>query len=170
MEEEADRKHDATSNVTARHESLNDHLIHQIGEMELEPDLAAMAERIISTLEACDGGYFKSNLENLLPPDAGPDQLNLAHRAGNRAEPQSAGIAARDLRECLLLQLILGMPYYEELKTLISSHLEDLGDNRLPEIAKRTGYTIDHIEKTRKQLRTLNPKPGGSSRRASCPP
>ena len=77
-EEEADGKHDAMSNVTARPESLNDHLIHQIGEMELEPDLAAMAERIISTLDASDGGYFKSNLEDLLPPDAGPDQLDLA--------------------------------------------------------------------------------------------
>ena len=52
------------------------------------------------------------------------------------------------------------MPYYEELKTLISSHLEDLRCNRLPQIAKRTGYTIDRIEKTWEQLRKLNPKPG----------
>ena len=161
MEEEANGKHDAMSNVTARPESLNDHLIHQIGEMELEPDLAAMAERIISTLDASDGGYFKSSLEDLLPPDAGPDQLDLARRALEIVQSlDPPGIAARDLQECLLRQLIPGMPYYEELKTLITSHLEDLRCNRLPKIAKRTGYTIDRIQKTWEQLRKLNPKPG----------
>ena len=50
------------------------------------------------------------------------------------------GVAARDLRECLLLQLTPGMPHYEQLKTLISSHLEDLEHNRLPVIERKTGY------------------------------
>ena len=161
MEEEANGKHDAVSNVTARPESLNDHLIHQIGEMELEPDLAAMAERIISTLDASDGGYFQSSLEDLLPPDAGPDQLDLARRGLEIVQSlDPPGIAARDLQECLLRQLIPGMPYYEELKTLITSHLEDLRCNRLPQIAKSTGYTIDRIQKAWEQLRKLDPKPG----------
>ena len=161
MEEEADRKHDAMSNVMARPESLNDYLIHQIGEMELEPELAAMAERIISALDASDGGYLKSSLEDLLPPDSGPDQLALARRALEIVQNlDPPGIAARDLRECLLLQLTPDMPYYEELKTLISSHLEDLRDNRLPQIERKTGYTIDRIQKAWDQLRKLNPKPG----------
>ncbi len=69
------------------------------------------------------------------------------------------GIAARDLRECLLLQLVPDMPYYEELKTLITSHLEDLRDNRLPQIERKTGYTIERIQKAWDHLRKLNPKP-----------
>jgi RNA polymerase sigma-54 factor len=161
MEEEADRKHDAMSNVMARPESLNDYLMHQIGEMELQPGLAAMAERIISALDASDGGYLKSSLEDLLPPDSGPDQLERARRALEIVQSlDPPGIAARDLRECLLLQLTPDMPYCEELKTLISSHLEDLRDNRLPQIERRTGYTIDRIQKAWQQLRKLNPKPG----------
>ena len=56
--------------------------------------------------------------------------------------------------------LIPDMPYYEELKTLITSHLEDLRYNRLPQLAKRTGYTIERIQKAWEQLRKLNPKPG----------
>ena len=160
MEEEADRKHDAMSNVMARPESLNDYLIHQIGELELEPDLAAMAERIISALDATDGGYLKSSLEDLLPPDSGADQLDLARRALEIVQNlDPPGIAARDLRECLLLQLMPDMPYYEELKTLITSHLEDLRDNRLPQIERKTGYTIDRIQKAWEHLRKLNPKP-----------
>ena len=91
MEEEADRKHDAMSNVMARPESLNDYLMHQIGELELEPELAAMAERIISALDASDGGYLKSSLEDLLPPDAGAGPAGTGPPgAGNRAEPRSA--------------------------------------------------------------------------------
>ena len=81
IEEEADRKHDAMANVVARPESLNDYLMRQIGEMELEPELAAMAERIISALDASDGGYLKSSLEDLLPPDADLAQLEVARRA-----------------------------------------------------------------------------------------
>ncbi len=161
MEEEADRKHDAMANIMARPESLNDYLMHQIGELEIDPALAAMAERIISALDAGTGGYLKSSLEDLLPPDAGPDQLALAQQAleiVQRLDPP--GVAARDLRECLLAQLTPDMPYYEELKTLISNHLEDLRDNRLPLIQRKTGYTIPQIQKAWEQLRKLNPKPG----------
>ncbi len=49
------------------------------------------------------------------------------------------GIAARDLRECLLNQLKPDAFLYEELKVLIQDHLEDLAENRLPLIEKKTG-------------------------------
>ena len=39
------------------------------------------------------------------------------------------------------------MPCYEQVRTLISSHLEDLEHNRLPVISRRTGYSIDLIQK-----------------------
>ncbi len=161
IEEEADRKHDAMANVASRPESLNDYLMHQIGELELEPALEQMAERIISALDARDGGYLKTSLEDLLPPDAGPEQLELARTALKIVQNlDPPGIAARDLRECLLLQLTPDTPYYDELKTLISGHLEDLRDNRLPQIERKTGYSIERIQEAWKQLRKLNPKPG----------
>ncbi len=52
------------------------------------------------------------------------------------------GVAARDLKECLLLQLTPGMENYEQLKTLIANHLEDLEHNRLPQIERKTGYSL----------------------------
>jgi RNA polymerase sigma-54 factor len=70
------------------------------------------------------------------------------------------GIAARDLRECLLLQLHPDMLYYEEMRALISSHLEDLRDNRLPAVQKATGFSIEQIQSAWAELRKLNPKPG----------
>ncbi len=72
------------------------------------------------------------------------------------------GVGARDLKECLLLQLTPGMDYYEELKTLISNHLEDLEHNRLPQIERKTGYSIELIKEALEHLRKLNPKPGAA--------
>ncbi len=54
------------------------------------------------------------------------------------------------------------MPYYDELKTLISSHLDDLKDNRLPLIERKTGYSIEKIQEAWDELRKLNPKPGAA--------
>jgi RNA polymerase sigma-54 factor len=64
------------------------------------------------------------------------------------------------LRECLLLQLTPDMPYYEQLRTIISGHLEDLEHNRLPAIERKTGYSLALIQQTIAELKKLKPKPG----------
>ena len=53
--EESDRKHDAIANLAERPESLHDYLNHQLGELELDPEIARLAERIVSTLDPRDG-------------------------------------------------------------------------------------------------------------------
>jgi RNA polymerase sigma-54 factor len=159
VDEEGERKHDAMANMVARPPSLHDYLRDQLGWFDLDPAMRAMAERIIYNLDA--NGYLQSNLEDLVGPTGTADDLALAKRAlavVQRLDPP--GVGARDLRECLLLQLTPGMPYYDELKTLITSHLEDIEHNRLPIIARKTGYTIPRIQEAIRQLRTLNPKPG----------
>lgn len=161
MEEDAERKQDAIANVASRPESLQDHLLAQLGELELHDDLLLMCERIISCLDAADGGYFRMSLQDMLPPDSPPTQLKLAQQAlavVQKLDP--AGVAARDLRECLLLQLTPDMEFFEELRTIISNHLEDLRDNRLPQISKMTGLSIDDIREVWASLRKLNPRPG----------
>lgn len=161
MDEESDRRHDAISNVVSRAESLNDHLMHQLGETDCEPAVRALAERIISTLDSRDGGYFRSSLQDLLPPDAGDDQLEVAAEALALVQSfDPPGVAARDLRECLLAQIHPAMLFYKELKVLIGDHLEDLRDNRLPAIERATKFTIEQIQDLWEELRKLNPKPG----------
>jgi RNA polymerase sigma-54 factor len=162
MEEEADRKHDAMSNLESRPQSLHEYLLLQLSELDLDPEVEQLAERIISTLDARDGGYFRSSLADLLPPDASPERLVQAQRALEVVQNlEPAGIAARDLRECLLRQLSPDTPYVDELRVLIGGHLEDLRDNRLPAIERITGMTIDTIQAAWGQLRKLNPKPAG---------
>ncbi len=159
LDEESDRKHDAMANALARHESLYDYLDHQLGELELDPKLHSMCERIVSSLDS--NGYLKGNLEDLLPPTADEELQLLAQEALHVVQSlEPAGVGARSLRECLLLQLTPDLPFYEEMKTLISGHLEDLRDNRLPAIQRRTGYTLETIQSAWDELRKLNPKPG----------
>jgi RNA polymerase sigma-54 factor len=161
MEEDAERRADAIANIATRPESLQDHLLAQLGELEVDDEIRAMAERIISCLDAADGGYLRTSLQDLLPADAIKEQHDIARRALALVQSlDPAGVAARDLRECLLLQLTDDMPWYDEMKTLISDHLEDLRDNRLPQIQKATGLSIDEIREAWSHLRKLNPKPG----------
>lgn len=160
MDEDSDRAHDTISNVAERPESLQDYLMHQLGELDVDAKLMAMCERIISALDAKDGGYLRSSLRDLLPADASPEDHQLAEKALSLVQSlDPPGVGARDLRECLLLQLKPQVDLYEEQKTLISNHLEDLRDNRLPQITKATGYSIDRIKEAWEELRKLNPKP-----------
>jgi RNA polymerase sigma-54 factor len=170
MDEDAERKHDAMANLASRPQSLQDYLLQQLGEVELEYEVRQYAERIISTLDPRDGGYFRASLLDMLPPDAGPEQQALAQRALEVVQSMDPrGVAARDLRECLLQQLHPDMPYYEELRILISEHLEDLRDNRLQAIERATGIPIPTIYEAWEQLRKLNPKPASDFAEAFVP-
>ncbi len=168
MEEEGQRAHDAMANMVARPQSLQDYLHDQLGWFGLAAPMRQMCDRIIYNLDA--NGYLQGRLEDLIEPDAPPQQLALAREAlalVQRLDPP--GVAARDLRECLLLQLKPGIPYYEQLKTLISAHLEDIEHNRLPVIERRTGYSILVIQQAMVELRKLNPKPGAEFGEAFVP-
>jgi len=178
IEQEGDRRHDAMANMLARPESLVDYLAHQLSWFELDDAVRRMAERIIYSLDT--NGYLKSPLEDLMPPLAAElngdmqsyrvKQLEIAEQAlrvVQRLDPPGCG--ARTLKECLTLQLIPGMPYYEELKTLISNHLEDLENNRLPQISKKTGWTIEKIQEVWHELRKLKPKPGSDFTATTAP-
>jgi len=169
IEEIAQRRHDAIANLSDRPQSLQDYLHAQLAWFDLEPELRAMADRIIYNLDP--NGYLQGRLEDLLGPEVSEDELALARQAlklVQRLDPP--GVGARDLRECLLLQLRPGMPYYEQLVRLVSDHLEDLEHNRLPAIAKKTGYSIETIEAALAELRKLNPKPGAEFNSPVVPP
>ena len=163
LDEEASRRHDAMANAIERPTSLNDFLLSQLGELRIDEACLRMCMRIISALDADDGGRLNSSLEDLLPADASTEDLALAQRAleiVQSLEPQ--GIAARDLRECLLLQLTETMPFYDEVKALISDHLDDLHHNRMPLIKKKTGFSLSRIQNAKDQLKRLNPKPAAA--------
>ena len=168
MEEDADRAHDVMSNMESRPQTLQDFLHDQLSELNIEPAVRAMCDRIIYNLN--DDGRLPVRLEDLLDPGSESNKLPVAQAALKIVQSlEPAGVAARNLRECLLLQLRPTMPFYEELKTLVTHHLEDLEHNRLPLISKKTGYTIEGIHEAWKELRKLNPKPGSEFQSTLAP-
>ncbi len=178
IEAEGDRRHDAMANMLARPESLVDYLHHQLSWFEIEEPVRRMADRIIYSLDT--NGYLKTPLEELLPPLSSELNGELeAHRAKQMAIAEEAlrvvqrldppGVGARTLKECLLLQLQPGVPFYDELRKLIENHLEDLENNRLPQISKKTGMSIEKIQQVWHELRKLKPKPGADFNETTAP-
>ena len=74
--------------------------------MDIDDRVEAIAERIISVLDARDGGYLRTPLADLLPADHSVEDLELAEQALEVVQSlEPIGIAARSLSECLLKQL-----------------------------------------------------------------
>ena len=163
IEQEGDRQHDLMANALERPESLNDFLLHQLAELDIDNDVERIAERIISCLDARDGGYFHSPLIDMLPPDHRPEDVAKAEEALRIVQSlEPSGIAARSLKECLLIQLDDQAEMADKIRTIVTNHLDDLAENRMLAIQKKTGYSIDTIQKVREELHKLNPKPGAS--------
>ena len=164
LSEEADRKHDAMQNMASRPESLHDDLAHQLGYIECDTEVRAIAEYLIYNLD--DNGFLNVELRDLVR-DYGGDcthaQAEEALAIVQKLDPP--GIGARTLRECLLLQLTPDVPCRDTLQVLISHHLDDIQQNRLPAIEKRTGIPIDDIKEAIDHLRRLNPRRARDSRR-----
>jgi RNA polymerase sigma-54 factor len=159
LSEEADRKHDAMQNMASRPESLHDDLAHQFSYLECEPEVRAVADYLIYNLD--DSGFLNVELRDLVRDYGGDCTYAQAEEALSLVQKlDPPGVGARNLRECLLLQLTPDVPCRDILQVLISNHLDDIQQNRLPAIEKRTGIPIEDIKEAIEHLRRLNPRPG----------
>lgn len=161
VDSDSDRQHDAMANMVSRPQSLQDHLLEQIGFFSCTPEVREFAEFIIQNLD--HNGRLTNGLPELIEIFGRVISLDNAQSALDlvqRLEP--AGVGARDLKECLLLQLLPETPLRDVLVTLITSHLEDLCQNRLPVIQRKTGYSLDEIKDAWEELKLLNPTPGSA--------
>lgn len=161
LSEEADRKHDAMQNMASRPRSLYDELTDQLGFLEADPTVRSLADYIIHNLD--DHGFLKGPLQEVVRDFGGDittEQAEEALALVQKLDPP--GIGARNLRECLLLQLTPDTPCRDILHVLISNHLDDLEQNRLPAIEKKTGIPIDQIKEAIEHLKRLNTRPGAA--------
>jgi len=161
LSEEGDRKQDAMQNMASRPRSFHDDLTEQLGFFDCDSTVQKLAEYIIYNLD--DNGYLKFSLHEVIRDSGGEatqEEAEEALRLVQKLDPP--GVGARDLRECLLLQLTPETPSHDVLRTLIGHHLDDLQHNRLPAIEKKTGFPLETIKEALEHLRRLNPKPGAS--------
>ncbi len=159
IDQAGDRYLDLMANMQQRPETLCDHLHAQLASEELTDAERASADRIIYNLDA--NGYLPMPLDELIEPDGASNQREMLCKALRVVQGMDPpGVAARDLRECLLLQIRHDTPDARQIRRLITDHLEDLAANRLPLIEKKMGLPIEEIERLRNALHDLRPKPG----------
>jgi len=179
---ERDRKMDAMANVAARGDSLTDQLLHQWRLCDLDPETAALGERIINYID--DDGLLSADLETIAEQsrdvpgvEVTADTLEAALKEIQlRLDP--AGVGARSRRECLLLQIDRfeldeqeeDLDLWEDVRLLIERHYEDLLENRLPAIAQATGLSMQRIGEAMKQMRKLSLSPGRNLVEVDIPP
>ena len=159
IEHAGERYLDMMANMVERPETLCDHLHAQLANEDLTDAEREAADKVIYNLDV--NGYLPMPLEELVDADGPSGQLERLHKAlGFVQSMDPPGVGARDLKECLLLQIRHDMPDARHLRRLVSDHLEDLAGNRLPLIARKTGFSIEEIERLRQRLHSLKPKPG----------
>ena len=156
---ETDRKLEAMQNTAARPISLQDYLFDQYTVLDVSPDLDQIAQNIIYNID--DDGYLQYSLDDIIesmdsavPPELAVQALNIIQRL------DPPGVGARDLGECLLLQMRDDPTDHTLIRQIIANHLEDLYMNRVPKIAKATGTTVEDIKTAAEFISNLNPRPG----------
>jgi RNA polymerase sigma-54 factor len=159
VDEDQDRQHDVMSNAESRPQTLHEYLLEQFTYFDCTPAVRDFGAYLIQSLD--HNGRLQSSLPEIAQVydrPIGMAEAEQALRLIQKLDPP--GVGARDVRECLLLQITPETPMREILVTLISSHWDDLLHNRLPLIERRTGYSIDDINAAKEEIATLNPFPG----------
>jgi len=156
---EPDKKLEAIKNTAAPPQSLHEHLAEQWRLVDAEPAVKKAGDMIIDYID--DRGYLSVRLEQLHNKDRGDftiDDLKEALELVQKLEP--AGVGARDLRECLLIQMAQSSEDMSFEFRLIAEHMDELLENRLPDIAKKMNCGIDAINQAIARLSKLDTSPG----------
>jgi RNA polymerase sigma-54 factor len=137
--------------------SLQETLLEQVRESHLPEEQWPIAEMIIGNID--DYGYLKATAEELssstgLPPERILEVLKTIQTF------DPPGVGARNLQECLLLQLErTGQQDTLEYR-IVKDFMEALGKRRIPEIARGTGCEIDQVQEALQRIARLEPRPG----------
>ncbi len=103
-------------------------------------------------------GYLRESLERIASALM-VDMEDVKEALALLQSLEPLGIGARDLKECLQIQLWAQKKDLPLVEAILESHLEDLAANRYREISKATGADFDQIEKAVAYIRSLNPRP-----------
>jgi RNA polymerase sigma-54 factor len=144
-------------NTLTRPPNLTDHLTWQLSMSDASPTVKEIGNFIIGNID--EDGYLRASTEEIVaagPYD--PADVEKAIDAIQMLDP--IGVGARDLRECLLLQLIfleIDVPYVE---TIIRDHWDDFMQRRFVQLAKTLGIDMKTLEGIVEVIKHLDPKPG----------
>ena len=155
--QEAQDKRQFFLDSIAVQETLQQHLVAQLNQTPLNAADRRAAELILGNID--DNGFLQSTPEEMAISSGTPKEdfermLSLIQSFSPR------GVGARDLRECLLIQLQREGKESSPEYRIVSEHMEDLGRRRFPEIARRMGISVEEVQSAAHKIARLNPRPG----------
>ena len=153
-------------NQNTEENSLRNHLLWQLNVTPINEKDKAIAISIIDALD--DDGYLSCDLTDIMESLGGDievelDEVEAVLHLIQAMEP--SGVAARDLRECLLLQLEQSdpsTPWLSKAKELINRHLQLMASRDFNQLMKRLKVNKDDLQHIITLIQTLNPKPGSA--------
>jgi len=168
VSEDRDAKQEAFENSPAPDPTLQEHLEGQLAYCDLDKTTREICRNIIANLDS--HGYLAYPLEEIVASmdiKVTPEQAAEALKVVQGLEPR--GVGARNLQECLILQLDPREPDYDFLRRLISEHFEDILRNRYPRVAQQMGCTVAELKAAVEKVGRLNPSPGSLFTKAPAP-
>ncbi len=144
-------------NFLTKRTTLTDHLLWQLQLSHFTEDELQAGIWVIGNLD--DDGYLKISLEDICSEVHVPiDLVEGVLRRIQLFDP--VGVAARDLKECLLIQLEQ-LPVRDPIaEKIVSEHLPLLKNRNHPAIAKRLGVSLEQVNEATSLIFKLDPKPG----------
>ena len=143
----------------AETESLWEHLLEQLRFAAKDEKELQIGTAVIEGID--ETGYLKTHPADIaMAENCTMEEVEQALKLVQSFDPP--GIGARDLKECLLLQVDPADPDEEDLKNLIRNHLEDIAANRLTNIGKSIGLPPEAVQILVGKIKKMNPFPGGT--------
>lgn len=152
-----DREYPDYENFVKKASDLRDYLRWQIGLSDFSLEERVWAEWIIENID--DNGYLVCTLEEISEMAGIPvDSLEGVLKKVQRLDP--AGVGARDLKECLLVQYQESGEHDVILEDMLRNHFELFRKMDLREIARKTGYPLEKVREVVDKIKSFDPKPG----------
>lgn len=140
-----------------REDNLYYYVLSQLKTMDLPPEVMAVGAFLVESLNG--NGWLDKSLEELAADSGYPKELlEQGLAAVQSLEP--AGVGARDLSECLRLQLVRRAPVDEVAVRIVESQLDALSKSRYGLIARELKVSQEEVRAACEHIRALNPRPG----------
>jgi len=156
--EERDSDQKKTQFVQPAPRGLVEHIFDQLKLHNLDDEEERIAAEIVWNLD--ENGYLTLPIENIAF-GLGLPQKKVLKVLKEIQELDPPGLAARDLKECLLIQLNQ-IPNSDDAIKVISEYFEDFANHRYQNIMKAYGWDKDRMQAVQEMITKLNPKPGAT--------
>ena len=140
----------------ASEDTLQAQLLEQLGAYKWNAEEVRICRYLICSLD--QDGYFREDIsETAVQLGAAPDAVEACLAKLKNFDPP--GVFARDLAECLVLQLQRLDADVEPEIQIVEQCLELLGKNRLDRVAEKLALSAQRVQQAQERIRSLNPRP-----------